>query len=187
MIRRKTPNKKKTYKSTETYEKIYEPCSVKRGLDVFAKSIDSRQPAQSAQADVCRNFSVSLFFSAIHFIIPHLIQSLSKWILWIHNYGASSAAQCIQGMHQALFCLSGLRKQTESDDQRSDCTYQTCFLKSFLCTASIDRGHMVFGLSVCPSVRPFVRLFFRKNFYIGQIIRLLRDRAFNIVARPICW
>ena len=32
--------------------------------------------------------------------------------------------------------------------------------------ASLDRAHMVFG----PSVRPFVRLFVLKNFYIGHIL-----------------
>ena len=37
------------------------PCLVKRGLNIFAKSIGSCQPAQSAQADMDRNFSLSLF------------------------------------------------------------------------------------------------------------------------------
>ena len=35
------------------------PDSVKRGLSEFAKSIDPCQPAQSAQADMGRNFSLS--------------------------------------------------------------------------------------------------------------------------------
>ena len=34
----------------------------KKGLNAFAKSIDSRQPAQSAQADMDRNFSLPLMF-----------------------------------------------------------------------------------------------------------------------------
>ena len=38
------------------------PCSVTMGLDVFAKSIDSCQPAQFAQADMSRNVSLSLHF-----------------------------------------------------------------------------------------------------------------------------
>ena len=40
-------------------EKVYMcgPCSVKKGLKAFAKSIDPCQPAQSAQADMGRNFS----------------------------------------------------------------------------------------------------------------------------------
>ena len=37
-------------------------CSVKKGLNAFANSIDPRQPAQSAQADVGRNFSISFNF-----------------------------------------------------------------------------------------------------------------------------
>ena len=36
---------------------VYEPCPMERGLNAFAKSIDSGQPAQSAQADLSRNFS----------------------------------------------------------------------------------------------------------------------------------
>ena len=36
-----------------------EPYSVKRGLNAFAKSVDSCQPAQSAQANMNRNFSLS--------------------------------------------------------------------------------------------------------------------------------
>ena len=31
---------------------------VKTGVNAFAKTIDSRQPAQSAQADIGRNFSL---------------------------------------------------------------------------------------------------------------------------------
>ena len=37
-----------------------EPCSVKMGLDSYAKSIDPCQPAQFAQADMGRNFSLSI-------------------------------------------------------------------------------------------------------------------------------
>ena len=33
---------------------------MKRGLNAFAKSVDPRQPAQSAQADMGRNFSLSV-------------------------------------------------------------------------------------------------------------------------------
>ena len=36
---------------------IYHACSVKMGLNAFAKTSDLRQPAQSPQADVDRNFS----------------------------------------------------------------------------------------------------------------------------------
>ena len=35
---------------------------VEKGLNTFAKSIDPRQPAQSAQADMDRNFSLNLHF-----------------------------------------------------------------------------------------------------------------------------
>ena len=39
-------------------------CEKGGGLNAFAKSIDSCQPAQSAQADLGRNFSLSLNFFA---------------------------------------------------------------------------------------------------------------------------
>ena len=41
---------------------LFESYSVNRRFNVFAKSIDSCQPAQSAQADMKRNFSLSLNF-----------------------------------------------------------------------------------------------------------------------------
>ena len=41
---------------------MYDTCYVKRELKAFAKSIDPCQPAQSAQADMGRNFSLSFFF-----------------------------------------------------------------------------------------------------------------------------
>ena len=39
-----------------------EPNSVKMGINTFAKSIDPCQPAQSAQADMNRNFLQAFFF-----------------------------------------------------------------------------------------------------------------------------
>ena len=44
---------------------IYELFSVKKGLDASAKSIDSDQPAQSAQSDLGRNFSLSVIFQHV--------------------------------------------------------------------------------------------------------------------------
>ena len=46
---------------------------VKRVLNAFAKNIGSCQPAQSAQADMERNFSPYLYFLRIKFVIflPH--------------------------------------------------------------------------------------------------------------------
>ena len=41
---------------------IYRQCPVRKELNAFAKSTDSCQPAQSAQADMSRNFSISLNF-----------------------------------------------------------------------------------------------------------------------------
>ena len=41
----------------------------KRRLNVFAKSFDPCQPARTAQADMCRNFSLSLDFSTCRRII----------------------------------------------------------------------------------------------------------------------
>ena len=41
-----------------------EPFSVKRGLNASAKSIDPRQSARSAQADMGRYFSLTLNVSA---------------------------------------------------------------------------------------------------------------------------
>ena len=55
------------------FDALYTPIPVKRGLHVFAKSIDSCQPAQSAQADMSRNFSLFSSFSACQrVILPHL-------------------------------------------------------------------------------------------------------------------
>ena len=44
---------------------------VKRGLKAFEKSFDPCQPAQSAQADMDRNFSLSLNFSACQKTVLH--------------------------------------------------------------------------------------------------------------------
>ena len=54
-------NKKKK-RSNIILQNFNEPCSVKRGLNAFAESIDLCQPAQSAQADMGQNFSLSLNF-----------------------------------------------------------------------------------------------------------------------------
>ena len=45
--------------------KLYEPCSVTRGLKTFAKYIDPCQPAQSEQVDMGRNFSLSWNFTSV--------------------------------------------------------------------------------------------------------------------------
>ena len=55
-----TTDQNKIKNVMKTY--LYEPCSVKRGLNASAKSIEQCQPAQSAQADMDRNFSLSLNF-----------------------------------------------------------------------------------------------------------------------------
>ena len=43
--------------------------SHERGLNPFAKSIDLCQPAQSAQADMGRNFSVSFIFQHVNLFL----------------------------------------------------------------------------------------------------------------------
>ena len=48
---------------------IIKPYSVKRVLNAFAKSIDPCQPAQSAQADMGRYFSLNLNLSAYQRVI----------------------------------------------------------------------------------------------------------------------
>ena len=50
---------------------LFEARSVKRVLNTFAKRIDSCQTAQSAQADMGRNFSLSLVFLQCQRIVPH--------------------------------------------------------------------------------------------------------------------
>ena len=58
-----------------------------RGLNAHAKNIDPRQPAQSAQADMGRNFVLSFKFPACQRTILHhdVVSCLAKWPLWIHN------------------------------------------------------------------------------------------------------
>ena len=58
------------------------PCSVKMGLSTFAKSIDPCQSAQSAQADMCRNFSPSLNCCVFQRSYMHhdWLCSAAKWI-----------------------------------------------------------------------------------------------------------
>ena len=46
----------------------------------------------------------------------------------------------------------------------------------FYAPTSIDRGHVVFGMSVCPSVR--LSVCFSANTYIGYIFWVVRVRAF---------
>ena len=67
--------------------KITEPCHLKRGRQVTATSIGSDQPAQSAQADLCRYFLL-LAVNAKWTSLPHdPFASMTKWIfLWIYNY-----------------------------------------------------------------------------------------------------
>ena len=49
---------------------------MKRGFHGFAKDIDSRQPAQSAQADMGRNFSLSLIFLHVEGQLYSMIYSI---------------------------------------------------------------------------------------------------------------
>ena len=60
---------------------------MKRKLNAFAKSIDSCQPAQSAQADMSRNFPLILDFTVSGDPFYTMIQSnvLKKCNSWIHN------------------------------------------------------------------------------------------------------
>ena len=53
-----------------------EPCCVKRSLNASAKGIDSCQLAQSAQADLSRNFSLSLNFLHVKGPFYIVIQSV---------------------------------------------------------------------------------------------------------------
>ena len=53
-------------------------CSVKRGLNAFAKSIGPRQPEQSAQAGVGQNSSLSLYF--LHVKKTLYEKTLTLWI-----------------------------------------------------------------------------------------------------------
>ena len=56
------------------------PFYVKFGLNTFAKNIDTRQPAQSTQADMGRTFSLSL-------ICLHMFISLGyKSACWIYVF-----------------------------------------------------------------------------------------------------
>ena len=66
----------------------YKSCSEKRGLNAYAKSIDSCQAAQSEQADMGQNF----FFSTSKLIacqrtilLPVPVDSKTKWVLWIYK------------------------------------------------------------------------------------------------------
>ena len=45
---------------------IFEPCSVKRGLNLYATSIDHHHTAQSVQADMGQNFLLSLNFLCVN-------------------------------------------------------------------------------------------------------------------------
>ena len=47
---------------------LYEPCSVKKGRNAFAKSIDPYQPAESARADMNQNY----FYYRLIFIMLRL-------------------------------------------------------------------------------------------------------------------
>ena len=54
-------NQKTKAISTNSLVNKYESSFVTRGFNAFAESIDSRQPEQSAQADMGRNFPPSFF------------------------------------------------------------------------------------------------------------------------------
>ena len=58
-------------------------------VQAFAKNVGPCQPAQSAQADMNRNFSLSLYFATRQSVSLHWgsFSCLTKWILWIHDQG----------------------------------------------------------------------------------------------------
>ena len=73
---------------------------MKMGLDESAKIIDPRQPAQSAQADVDRNFSLSLNFLLVKGLFYIMTQSvvgqngglfygsiIRWWFVWCMDHG----------------------------------------------------------------------------------------------------
>ena len=68
----------------------YKPCSVKRRLHEFVKSINPSQPAQHVRPDMGQNFSLSLIFFKFSACqrkgLPHeSLDCLSKLILLLHN------------------------------------------------------------------------------------------------------
>ena len=90
-----------TIKRYDINIKLY---AVKWELYVFAKSIDPRQPAQFAQADMGRDFSLSLNFLDIKgsfFFMTHSAVSL-----WIHNFGNTLLGIMDNGDVLTPFCQS---------------------------------------------------------------------------------
>ena len=78
-----------------------ESCSVKRSLNASAKGIDSCQSAQSAEADLSRNFSQTLKFLYVKRSFYIVIESVvgENGFLWIHNYVMSYLVKFITDMH----------------------------------------------------------------------------------------
>ena len=70
------------------------PCSFKRELNTLAKNIDSCQPAQSAHADMSRNFLLLIIFIDVHETFYNTVTigcctkdgSINKSCEWIHKY-----------------------------------------------------------------------------------------------------
>ena len=62
-------------------------CSLRKGLDAFAKSIDSCQPAQSAQADKgqCFSLCLNLLVKGPFYIMDQSVARKKKRILLVHN------------------------------------------------------------------------------------------------------
>ena len=71
--------------------KTNEPCSMKWGLNAYAKRIHSHQPAHFVQVDMGQNFGQNIFailkFCASQRTILHqtVVGCLTNWISWVHN------------------------------------------------------------------------------------------------------
>ena len=82
---------------------IHKQCSMKTGLNIFAKSIGPRQPAHPAQADMGRYFSPSLNFLLVKrtFYIIIWFVCLTKWSLWVHNQVMPYLVSWTREIHEA--------------------------------------------------------------------------------------
>ena len=65
--------------------------------------------------------------------------------------------------------------------------YLSLYKLYFFCPCVNNRDHIVFGPSVCPSVRPFIRLFVRKKtLHLSYLLSIPCDKTFLLVpsSRP---
>ena len=96
---------------------LFEPCSVKKGFNALMKRFNPCQLAQSAQADMGRNFSLSLdLLHAKRLFYPVFLSKLEKMDFFFLSFISSIQTKQIHYTMNYSIC-----KQDKSQDRMTEC------------------------------------------------------------------